>query len=227
LATTGAPPRISRATFRFLARLKTHNERTWFEAHRAEYERDVRDASVNFVRAMAPYVAKVSPRYLAEAKPVGGSVLRIHRDIRFSKDKSPYRTAIRIHFMHADASEATPAPGWFVHIAPRQTFVGGGMWHPPAAVAAKVRRAIASDPSGWTRATRGTAVAGEQVKRVPAPFDPDSPLAADLRRKSWLWSVKVPDATAVSPRFPEACGAAMRKGAPLMAFLTKAVGLRF
>ncbi|HEV8359744.1 MAG TPA: TIGR02453 family protein [Candidatus Thermoplasmatota archaeon] len=220
-------PRISRATLAFLKGLEQHNQRAWFEARRAQYEHDVRDASVSFVRGFAPHLAKVSPHFVADARPLGGSIMRIHRDVRFSKDKSPYRTSIGIHFLHARASETRPAPGWYVHIAPRETFAGGGLWHPPTSTVGKVRKAIDHDPDGWRRATRGVQVEGEQLKRVPKPFADDHALAADLRRKEWLWSVRIKDAQVAGPRFPEAVFDAFQEGAPLMAFLTGAVGHDF
>jgi len=220
-------PRISRATLAFLKGLEANNDRKWFEAHRAEYERDVRDAAVNFVKDFTPYLAKVSPSFVAEAKPVGGSIMRIYRDVRFSKDKSPYRTSIGIGFGHGKATEARPGPGWYIHIAPGETFAGGGLWHPPTPVVAKVRRAIDKDPEGWRRAKRGIEVEGEQLKRVPKPYEADHPHAEDLRRKEWLWSVQLPDSKVASPRLPEHVFEAFQEGAPVMAFLTEAAGLRF
>jgi uncharacterized protein (TIGR02453 family) len=218
---------INRGTLTFLASLEKNNKRPWFEAHRAQYERDVRDASVDFVKGFAPHLRKLSPHFIAEAKPVGGSIMRLHRDLRFSKDKTPYRTSIGIHFWHEDASDEGEAPVWYVHIAPKETFVGGGMWQPSGPTLDKVRRAIQRDPAAWAKAKRSVDLEGEQLKRPPKGVPEDHPLVEDLKRKQFLFSQQVPDAQVASPKFPQRCFAVMRGQEPMMEFLTRAAGLRY
>lgn len=221
-----AEPRFSRATMRFLGDLEKHNNRPWFQAHREAYERDVRDASVAFVRDMLPYVAKLSPHYTGEAKPVGGSIMRIHRDTRFTKDKSPYKAAAGIHFWHEDATEAKPAPVFYLHMGPKHVYVGGGLYMLSPAGATRVRNAIATEPEEWVRAKRPVKLDGEQLKRVPKPWTEDHPLAADLRRKQFLWWLPLKRSD-VGPRLQDKCLAGFEKGAPMMGFLCGALGFRY
>ena len=219
-------PRLSRASVKFLAELQKNNRRPWFEAHREAYERDVRDASVNFVRDMAPRVQKLSPHYVGEAKPLGGSIMRIHRDTRFSKDKTPYKTHLGMHFWHEDATEAKPAPVYYVSIGPQESGCGGGLYMLPTPAVTKVRQAIAAEPQRWEKAKRGLDVSGEQLKRVPKPWPEDHPHAADLRRKQFLWWVPLKQSD-VGPKLPEKVFDGFQQGAPLMDFLCGALGYRF
>src|SRR5436190_4266885 len=94
----------------FLEDLRFHNERDWFEAHKDNYERDVRGPALAFIDAMAPRLAMISPELVAAAQKVGGSLMRIHRDIRFARDKTPYKTNLGIQFRHA-AGKDVHAPG--------------------------------------------------------------------------------------------------------------------
>ena len=96
---------------------------------------------------------KISPHFRADARPSGGSLFRIYRDTRFSKDKSPYKTNVGIHFRHERAKDAH-APGFYLHIGPDEVFAGGGMWHPDTQAATRIREAIVADPDRWRRATR-------------------------------------------------------------------------
>ena len=100
--------------FRFLRELEKNNNRNWFEANKARYETAVRDSSSAFVRAVGPKLSSISPHLVADPRPVGGSIMRIYRDVRFSKDKSPYRTSVGIHFMHDQtAGREDHLPGFF------------------------------------------------------------------------------------------------------------------
>ncbi|HSG46496.1 MAG TPA: DUF2461 family protein, partial [Longimicrobiales bacterium] len=80
---------FSGETFRFLSELAANNERDWFKANRDRYDAHVRDPAVTFVLAVGERLNGISPHLRADPRPVGGSLFRIHRDVRFSKDKSP------------------------------------------------------------------------------------------------------------------------------------------
>jgi uncharacterized protein (TIGR02453 family) len=110
---------FTRETFRFLRELAKNNNREWFLKNKPRYEQHVQAPSLAFVRAVGPKLGALSAHLLADARPVGGSIMRIYRDIRFSKDKSPYRTTVGIHFMHdGSASKDDHLPGYFFHLAP-------------------------------------------------------------------------------------------------------------
>src|SRR5918996_3776624 len=138
--------------FRFLRDLEANNDRTWFNANKDRYEREVRDPALDFVEDFAPRLAEISQHFVADPRPSGGSLFRIHRDTRFSKDKSPYKTHVGIHFRHERAKDVH-APGFYLHLEPRSVFVGAGIWHPNSPTLAKIRAAIADDAEAWLRAT--------------------------------------------------------------------------
>jgi uncharacterized protein (TIGR02453 family) len=144
--------------------------------------------ALDFIEAFAPRLEKISPHFRADPRPSGGSLFRIYRDTRFSKDKSPYKTNLGIHFRHDRAKDAH-APGYYLHIGPGEVFAGGGVGHPDTDAAKRIREAIVADPERWKRATRRGAFAkrlelgGDSLKRVPPWADADHPLAEDLKRK--------------------------------------------
>src|ERR1700722_2176412 len=123
------PAHFSPSLFRFLAELAAHNERPWFEANKLRYQRDIRDPVLRFIGELRSPLAKVSKRFDVDPRPVGGSMTRIHRDIRFSRDKSPYKTAVTADFPHRDASDATLL-GFYLRLAPGSSILGGGVWQP-------------------------------------------------------------------------------------------------
>jgi len=178
-------------TFRFLAELEQHNDREWFGEHKARYEEKVREPALEFIRAMQPRVKKISKFFEAVDKKVGGSLMRIHRDTRFAKDKTPYKTNIGIHFRHEFGSDVH-APGYYVHLATDECFFGAGMWMPETKVLMQLRQTIDADPKAWLKAKNDKAfastfdLAGESLKTAPQGFPKDHPQIEDLRHKSFI-----------------------------------------
>ena len=117
------------STIKFLRELEKNNNRDWFEANKHRYESDVREPALAYIEAMAPRLAKISPHFIASPKKVGGSLMRVYRDVRFSKDKTPYKTNIGIQFRHS-AGKDVHAPGFYMHIEPSQVFIAAGIWRP-------------------------------------------------------------------------------------------------
>src|SRR5579859_2760501 len=113
--------------FRFLDELEKHNRREWFEANKQRYEQSVKEPFLRLVTDLGPRLKKVSVHLVADPKPVGGSMMRIHRDIRFAKDKSPYKTAVMAHFWH-DKGKDGATPAFYLRLKPRQSAAGGGIW---------------------------------------------------------------------------------------------------
>jgi len=144
-------PWFTPALFTFLEELRLHNDRDWFERNRERYVRDVRDPMLRFVAGAAPILRRLAPRLVADPRPVGGSMFRIHRDTRFSKDKTPYKTNAAASFRHA-AGREVHGPGLYVSLAPGEVEVGGGVWHPEADPLRLIRKAIAERPAAWKRA---------------------------------------------------------------------------
>jgi len=220
------------ATFRFLRDLRKNNDRDWFEANRERYERDVREPALHFISDFAKCLRRISPHLIADPRPVGGSLFRIHRDVRFSADKRPYKTHLGIHFRHEVGRDAH-APGLYLHLEPGDVYAGAGVWRPPRAVLAEIRDALDESPTAWRRAVsaRGFAaqwaLSGESLKRVPRGFDPEHPLADDLKRKEFVAITGFREREACAADFPQRLERAWRATTPFLRFLTGAEGLAF
>ncbi len=227
------PPNPFRpALFSFLRDLEKNNDRDWFQANKARYEEHLKDPALRFISDFGPHLRETSPHFRAIPKAVGGSLFRIYRDVRFSKDKSPYKTHVGIHFRHEAARDAH-APGFYLHIAARESFVGGGIWHPDSPSLAKIRRALAEDPAGWKRAIGGRrfredwTLEGESLKRPPRGFDADDPLIEDIKRKDFIGVTRLTQKEILAPDFPKRFAGLCRQAAPLARYLCRAVGVSF
>lgn len=223
---------FKRDLFQFLRDLRGNNNRDWFQRNKDRYETMVRDPVLRFIVDIGPRLKKVSPYFVADASPTGGSMMRIYRDIRFSKDKSPYKTAIGVHFRHEKGKEgATPA--FYLHLEPDDSAIGAGIWRPEPRALTRIRDAIADGPKIWERATSGRefrstcGMAGESLKRPPQGYDPNHPFIEDIKRKDFAASVAVRDDQVYGPDFMEILLAAFRLTTPFTKFLTQAVGLPF
>ncbi len=223
---------FSPALFTFLRDLEANNERDWFKANKQRYERTIKEPGLRFVDDFAPHLAKISPHFVADSRPVGGSMFRIYRDVRFSKDKSPYKTNTGFQFRH-EAGKDAHAPGFYLHLEPGGVFSGVGLWQPDATTARKIREAIVDDPSRWKRVTRSKrflgvyALEGESLKRPPRGFEPDHPLIEDLKRKDFIASTRLTQKAVTSPGFVGEYAKLCKAAAPFMEFLCDAVGVPF
>jgi uncharacterized protein (TIGR02453 family) len=218
--------------FAFLADLEANNDREWFAANRQRYEEQLLEPALAFIEDFAPRLEKISPHFRADARPSGGSLFRIHRDTRFSKDKSPYKTNVGIHFRHELAKDVH-APGYYLHIGRGEVFGGGGIWHPGTAGATHIREAIVADPERWRRATRTGAFAkrlelgGDALKRVPSWADPEHPFADDLKRKDFFGWARLTEDQVVAPGFVDEYARICRAAAPFMQFLCDALDIPY
>ena len=216
--------------FAFLRALSKNNNREWFQANKKRFERDVRDPMLRFITDFGAHLDKISPRFVADPRPSGGSLFRIYRDVRFAKDKRPYKTNIGAHFRHQVGKDAH-APGFYLHLEAGEVFGGSGIWHPDAPALAKIRDAIVEDPKGWRRATSskvlgaGASLSGESLKRAPQGYDPDHPLIEDLKHKDFFVGARFSEDEACEPDFIKTFAGTCRRFAPLTKFLTKALGL--
>ena len=215
---------------RFLNELAAHNKRTWFQANKSRYEEQVLEPALAFIAAMVDPLAKISPHFRAVPKRMGGSLMRIYRDVRFSKDKKPYKTNVGIHFRH-ELGKDIHAPGFYFHIEPGEVFVGAGIWHPDSKTLGKIRQAIDEDPAAWKRAQGGKAfrsrfqMEGDRLKRPPRGFDADHPLLEDLKRKDHVGIVRLEADSLLEPKIVKETTAIYRAAKPYMAFLCEAIGL--
>ena len=218
--------------FTFLEDLKRHNDRDWYAENKGRYVEAVREPALEFVRAFAPSLAKISPRFVADDRPVGGSLSRIYRDVRFTKDKSPYKTHVVISFPHRLGKDVQ-LPGYHLYLEPRKVFAAVGIWRPDRETLYGIRTAIVQKPGDWKKGTEGRAFAsrfrltGDKLKRAPAGFSSDHPLIEDLKRKNFFARARLDEQTATRgdflPVFARTCSAAT----PFMRFLCEALDRPF
>jgi uncharacterized protein (TIGR02453 family) len=221
-----AAPHFTPRLFRFLRDLERNNERAWFQENKDRYVADVQQPMLRFIADFATPLRKLAPAFEADPRPSGGSMFRIYRDTRFSKDKAPYKTHVAAHFRHKRTSTDVHAPGFYFHLEPGECFIGGGLWLPEPPLLKKVRDAIAYDPDGWRKTRRAVgAIEGDGLTRPPQGYDPAHPFINDLKRKSFFASVAFADAEVTGPDFLARCAEACRSIRPLMKFLTEAVDL--
>ena len=192
----GPAAHFSPALFEFLAELSMNNNREWFQANKARYERDVRNPLLEFVADFGERLRTISPHMVADPRASGGSMFRIYRDVRFSKDKSPYKTNAGAHFRH-EVGREVHGPGFYLHLQPGSVYAGAGIWMPNSATLGKIRGAIVENPGRWERIIGDEAFSsrfnleGDSLKRAPKGIDPDHPLielpeAQVLRRRDGL-----------------------------------------
>lgn len=223
---------FTKQTFTFLTALAENNERNWFEAHQQDYEDFVRTPALNFISDMSDEMPAISRHFLAQSKKVGGSLMRIYRDTRFSKDKTPYKTNIGIQFRH-EVGKDIHAPGYYLHIAPDGCFLGIGLWHPDADALFKIREVIVQKSDAWLAARDDQAfrkhftLEGDSLTNAPRGFAKDHPLVEDLKRKDFICLAPLSEAMVTSKTLRPQVVERFRQGAPFMGFMCKALGLRF
>jgi uncharacterized protein (TIGR02453 family) len=217
---------FTRATFSFLRELEANNNRDWFLANKDRYESNVRDPFLGFIAAFSEKLERINRHFVADPRPHGGSMMRIYRDIRFSKDKSPYKTWIAAHFYHHDAPEDSQAPAFYLHIDRDHCFAAGGMWHPDPVALKKVRDSIVTRRAAWQTVRRSKLLpADESGSRPPKGYKPDQPFIEDIKRKDFCASVSFKPSQVCDTGFLNTYAAACKSMNPLMKFLTEAVGL--
>ena len=218
------------ALFEFLSELAENNNRDWFEANRARYENDVREPMIEFIADFAERLETISPHMVADPRRSGGSMFRIYRDTRFSRDKSPYKLNVGAHFRHEIGREVH-GPGFYLHLQPGRVFASAGIWRPAGATLRKIREAIVANPPRWESIVneegfRSTyALEGDSLKRAPRGFDADHPLIETLKLKTFAASTTFTQEQACSEGFIDLYAETCRAAEAYAAFLTEAVGL--
>jgi uncharacterized protein (TIGR02453 family) len=204
--------------------LKRHNDREWFNAHRDEYEHEVKARMLALVERLAVDLATFAPEL--EASP-RASLFRIYRDTRFSEDKSPYKTEIGCLLPHRDLPKHRGAC-LYLQVGPAGTMVFGGLYRPEAPELLAIREHIAANygrfraihESPLFRRAAGP-VEGDRLRRVPHGFPPDHAAAEFLRLKQYLFGRDYPAAFAVSPGYYRQALALMRRMVPMVRFLNE------
>ncbi len=225
--------RLPKEALAFLADLAEHNDKRWYEGQKERCQEDLYEPARALVRTLTAELSAAFPDITGSDAKVGGSLTRLHRDTRFSKDKRPFNTHIGMHFWHR-AGKKMEVPGFFLRVSPEEVLLATGLHGPEPGPLEKVRKVIDKDRKGWERASRDPSflrhfggLEGESLKRVPAPWPPNHPFADDLRRKDFTAFARWKGAEAARPGFAAKAVEAWRASGPLMGFLCRATGLPF
>lgn len=212
--------------FQFLRELKANNKREWFQENRHRYESQVKDPMLQFIADFGSRLRAISRQFEADPRPVGGSMFRVYRDTRFSRDKSPYKTTAAAHFPHRDGGRDGHAPGFYLHLEPENCVGGGGLWHPDGPALQKVRDRIVNRPKEWKLVLDSKiSISGDTLKRPPSGYDPEHPFIEDLKRKDLYIMRKFSEGDVCALDFMDRYLDACRAATPLVRFLTRALGL--
>ncbi len=223
---------FGKATFRFLDDLAANNDKAWFEANKARYESEVREPALEFIAAMARPLREFAPHFRAEPRKLGGSLMRVYRDTRFARDKTPYKTNIGIQFRH-ELGKDVHAPGFYVHIANDECFFGAGCWHPEPEALGRIRDRIAAEPWRWAKVRDDRkfaahwALAGDSLSRPPRGYAAEHPAIEDLKRKDFIALASLSAEQATGSGLVRLATERFATAAPLMKFLCDAQGLAY
>ena len=225
------------AALTFFRGLARNNAKPWFEAHRADYDAHVVAPMRALIEDLDVRFARIAPEITGHPKR---SMFRIYRDIRFSKDKSPYKTNAGCWFWHRDAdprvgdSAEGGGAGFYFHLQPGSSFIGGGIWMPPRPLVAKLRDAIAEDLKGFERVVRNPAFVRrfgglsdeDNLKRMPRGVAETHPAARWMKFQSFVTGRELTDKQVTSPRLAGLLADDYAKLLPLVRWLNGALGLR-
>ncbi|MEP7175128.1 MAG: TIGR02453 family protein [Gemmatimonadales bacterium] len=219
----------------FLRRLARHNSRDWFERHRAVYETEVREPLKALVEEMDVRLARIAPELVGDPRR---SVFRIHRDVRFSADKSPYKTNAACQFYHHDAGRGAgqdavgAGAGLYFQLADGDCFVAGGIWMPARPSLERIREALADDAEGLDRIVAATAFRRRfkaldrdaMLTRLPRGYAEGHPAERWLRHKSFTATRPLSADEATSVRLPARLERDFAALVPLVRWLNRAIG---
>ncbi len=225
------------ATLRFLKALGRNNRREWFEAHRDEYEHYVKAPMLELIEQLDVRLALFCPEIIGDRKR---SMFRIYRDIRFSSDKSPYKTNAACWLYHRDGSRAVGrestggGAGFYFQVAPGDSFSGGGMWMPPRPALTAIRDRLAEDHRPFERIVTAAAVKRRcgamdddaMLKRTPRGYAPDHPAARWLRFQSFTLGRALTDRQVTSRSLVDELEKDFRAMVPLVRWINSTLGLR-
>ena len=199
-------------SFTFLRGLKKNNKREWFEEHRDAYTRDLLEPLRAVASELDVRFANLAPEFEANPKR---SLFRIHRDVRFSADKSPYKTHGALWVYHRApgrgvGKEIDGGAGFYLHIEPGASMIAGGIWMPPRHSLAKIRDHLVDDHRVFRRIVGaapfekrfGGLNAGEpgvKLKRMPRGYSEDHPASDLLRFNSFTVSAMYADREILAP----------------------------
>ena len=212
---------------RFLQRLKRNNRREWFQKHKEEYEQVVKLPMQSLIVALQPRMATFAPEF--EVNP-SKSLFRIYRDVRFSPDKTPYKTHVAAHFVVSGKPKGMSGLGYYLHIEPGECYIGGGLYIPDPDQLKLIRRAIATKWEEFLSIVHDEEFEElflplelESTKRVPRGYSDDHPAAEWLKLKQFSIGVTSPHTLSFSPAFVDYVVRVFQAATPWTHFLLKAL----
>ena len=227
---------FSNQSVTYLRALSRNNAKPWFDQNRPRYEQFIREPLRDLIEEMDVRLARFAPEIVGDVKR---SPFRIYRDIRFSADKSPYKTHASCWFFHRDGAHSVGreaiggGAGFYFEFSAGRSFVGGGMWMPPRSALNRLREAIVDDQAGFESAVgnpaakrRFGALSDEaMLKRTPRGYAADHPAARWLRHQSFVFGRELTTDQATSSRLPELLERDFATMLPLVRWLNRALGL--
>lgn len=212
----------------FLKKLKKNNNREWFNAHKNEFEQFVKFPMQSFIASMQPHFSDFAPKFDVHPKR---SMFRIYRDTRFSKDKTPYKTHMAAHFVLRGKPKGFEGSGYYLHIAPGEVFIGGGIYMPDNDQLKKIRKAIAEHSKTFLeiinkpsfKKTFGT-INGQKLSRPPKGFEPNHPMIEWLKMKQFFAGVDLKEEVCYKKDFNKRIAQFCKELAPLVDFMNHAMG---
>jgi uncharacterized protein (TIGR02453 family) len=212
----------------FMKRLKRNNNRPWFEKHKEEYETFVKLPMQSLIVALHPHFEVFAPEFDIHPKK---SLFRIYRDVRFSKDKTPYKTHVAAHFVLRGKPKGVEGSGYYLHIEPGEVFLGGGVYMPDGDQLKKIRKAIVGQPDRFLSIFEQKEfkkifkrLQGEKLQRVPQGYEPDHPMAEWLKYKQFFVWVEWGEARSFREKFVTDVAEVFEAATPLVRFLNEAMG---
>lgn len=224
------------AAMSFLRSLKRNNSKAWFEKHKPVFQAEVQRPLQALVEEIDVAFARFAPEITGNPRR---SLFRIYRDVRFSKDKSPYKTHAACWFYHQDAGrgvggEAEGGAGFYFHFEPGEILIAAGIWMPPRPLVQKIREAIIEDQEEFERLVdspafkrryRGLDTEG-MLKRMPRGYREDHPAARWLRYQSFTVARMLSEKDFFSPRLARTLAKDYEALTPYVRWLNRALGYR-
>jgi len=213
--------------FDFLRKLKRNNRRDWFQPRKTEYESLLVVPTKAMVAELGARLSNKTPGVKYDTRR---AVFRIYRDVRFSNDKSPYKTYTAAHVSFPSKEGASSRPGYYFHVEPGEAFIGGGLWMPSPEQLKRIRRRIDENPQEFKKIISAPALKkhfgalrGKHLSRAPKGWPPDHPSIELLKLKQFFVGKEFPESAATRKDFPDVVARHFKAVFPLLQWLDQAV----
>ncbi|WP_374029492.1 DUF2461 domain-containing protein [Bdellovibrio bacteriovorus] len=216
---------FSPEAFRFLRSLKKNNRREWFQPRKEDYQRLVHLPMMGLIMELGEVCRSFAPEVPFNPQR---NILRVYRDTRFSKDKTPYKTFVGASFPYGNFPKTVDSTGLYMQIEPGEVFIGGGLWKPSSLQLRKIRQFMLQDPDAFLEIIEDKnfkkhfgSIQGEKLKTTPRGISPDHPLVEYLRLKQFFISISLPEDAALKKDLPKKIAAEFKLMMPLLRWLNK------